>query len=182
MIYSVDKIKELLKSNDEFVHVRLSSQPEGYGVKLINSGGKVISELPLYTGAYIVCMDLPMSVSVLKRVLNKRGPVKFLNRDGVLGVYVKSINTKQGATSDGGMINFTAPVWAYSTSNQQKLKTRATQINRKMEWIKKNGLDFGAVDIVESREGNAAVLEVNTSPSLEGQTLDSYVNMIRGLL
>lgn len=43
-------------------------------------------------------------------------------------------------------------------------------------------LDFGAVDIVESEEGMVAVLEVNTSPSLEGQTLDSYTRMVRSLL
>lgn len=39
------------------------------------------------------------------------------------------------------------------------------------------GLDFGAVDVIyNEREGRAYVLEVNTAPGLEGQTLTDYVN------
>lgn len=36
------------------------------------------------------------------------------------------------------------------------------------------GLDFGAVDIVEDKHGCFFVLEVNTAPGLEGQTIESY--------
>lgn len=36
------------------------------------------------------------------------------------------------------------------------------------------GLDFGAVDIVEDKKGNFYVLEVNTAPGLEGQTINTY--------
>lgn len=43
------------------------------------------------------------------------------------------------------------------------------------------GLDFGAVDIVEDKKGNFYVLEVNTAPGLEGQTVDSYVNALKEL-
>lgn len=37
------------------------------------------------------------------------------------------------------------------------------------------GLDFGAVDIIQDKHGVYYVLEVNTAPGLEGQTLDNYV-------
>ena len=37
------------------------------------------------------------------------------------------------------------------------------------------GLDFGAVDIMETKKGNVCVLEVNCAPGLEGTTLDKYV-------
>jgi glutathione synthase/RimK-type ligase-like ATP-grasp enzyme len=42
------------------------------------------------------------------------------------------------------------------------------------------GLDFGAVDVIwnESQQ-QAYVLEVNTAPGLEGQTLDDYVNYFK---
>ena len=43
------------------------------------------------------------------------------------------------------------------------------------------GLDFGAVDVGVDEEGKAAVFEVNSAPSLQGTTLKSYANMIRGL-
>lgn len=35
-------------------------------------------------------------------------------------------------------------------------------------------LDFGAVDIIEDKKGIFYVLEINTAPGLEGQTLESY--------
>ena len=40
------------------------------------------------------------------------------------------------------------------------------------------GLDFGAVDIVRSKD-SVYVLEVNTSPGVEGTTLISYINAIK---
>lgn len=40
--------------------------------------------------------------------------------------------------------------------------------------VKALGLDFGAVDIVEDKKGNLYVLEVNTAPGLEGQTVEAY--------
>jgi hypothetical protein len=40
-----------------------------------------------------------------------------------------------------------------------------------------SGLDFGAVDVIyNERQGRAYVLEINTAPGLEGQTLTDYAN------
>lgn len=44
------------------------------------------------------------------------------------------------------------------------------------------GLDFGAVDIVEDKNGDLFVLEVNTAPGLEGQTIETYATAIRELV
>ncbi|MGI0012666.1 MAG: ATP-grasp domain-containing protein [Nitrososphaera sp.] len=42
-------------------------------------------------------------------------------------------------------------------------------------------LDFGAVDVIYSAKKNRCwVLEVNCAPGLEGQTIESYSNAIRG--
>jgi glutathione synthase/RimK-type ligase-like ATP-grasp enzyme len=43
------------------------------------------------------------------------------------------------------------------------------------------GLDFGAVDIVVDKDGVAYVLEVNTAPGLEGQTVQSYSQALRAV-
>lgn len=43
------------------------------------------------------------------------------------------------------------------------------------------GLDFGAVDIIEDKNGELFVLEVNTSPGLEGASTELYADALRGL-
>lgn len=40
-------------------------------------------------------------------------------------------------------------------------------------------LDFGAVDIIWNRNKGSFVLEVNTAPGLEGQTLENYINIFK---
>lgn len=44
------------------------------------------------------------------------------------------------------------------------------------------GLDFGAVDLRVSDKSGPCVLEVNTAPGLEGQTLQSYAEAMRQLV
>jgi glutathione synthase/RimK-type ligase-like ATP-grasp enzyme len=43
-------------------------------------------------------------------------------------------------------------------------------------------LDFGAVDCARTKDGTNYVLEVNTAPGLEGQTITAYVDAIRRML
>ncbi len=44
------------------------------------------------------------------------------------------------------------------------------------------GLDFGAVDVIwNDKEQKAYVLEINTAPGLEGQTVTDYANFFRGI-
>lgn len=45
------------------------------------------------------------------------------------------------------------------------------------------GLDFGAVDLIwNEKENKSFILEVNTAPGLEGQTLEKYASAIKGLV
>lgn len=47
--------------------------------------------------------------------------------------------------------------------------------------LEASGLDFGAVDVIWNNHERAAyVLEINTAPGLEGQTVDDYVAFFRG--
>ncbi|AXH71994.1 MAG: glutathione synthase/Ribosomal protein S6 modification [Podoviridae sp. ctbj_2] len=41
------------------------------------------------------------------------------------------------------------------------------------------GLDFGAVDLIETKKGECFVLEVNTACGMEGTTLDKYVEQFK---
>lgn len=45
-----------------------------------------------------------------------------------------------------------------------------------VESVKALGLDFGAVEIGETRHGNCFVIEVNTAPSLDGDTTNERVS------
>lgn len=47
--------------------------------------------------------------------------------------------------------------------------------------IQSLGLDFGAVDIIQDKHGKYYVLEVNTAPGLEGQTIQLYGNAFRAI-
>lgn len=44
------------------------------------------------------------------------------------------------------------------------------------------GLDFGAVDLLEDRAGKCYILEVNTAPGLEGETLTRYTEAFRKMM
>jgi glutathione synthase/RimK-type ligase-like ATP-grasp enzyme len=41
------------------------------------------------------------------------------------------------------------------------------------------GLDFGAVDVIVTKEGEVYALEVNTSPGLEGNTVQKYIDAFK---
>lgn len=43
------------------------------------------------------------------------------------------------------------------------------------------GLDFGAVDIIQDKAGVFYVLEINTAPGLEGQTVERYAEAFRSI-
>ncbi len=47
--------------------------------------------------------------------------------------------------------------------------------------IKAVGLNFGAVDLIEDKFGNAYVLEINTGPGIEGKTVQIYADAFRAL-
>lgn len=45
-----------------------------------------------------------------------------------------------------------------------------------------SGLDFGAIDVIYNKQsGKAYVLEVNSAPGLEGQTIQAYASAFQGL-
>ena len=48
--------------------------------------------------------------------------------------------------------------------------------------LEASGLDFGAVDCILTKGGRAYVLEVNTAPGLEGQTVLDYVQFFKNFL
>lgn len=64
--------------------------------------------------------------------------------------------------------------------NPSPLERIPAVINAATKIFDATGLDFGAVDVIyNEKKGEAFVLEVNTSPGLEGTTLENYVGMFK---
>jgi glutathione synthase/RimK-type ligase-like ATP-grasp enzyme len=56
-------------------------------------------------------------------------------------------------------------------------------LNQSIMALNAVGIDFGAVDVIwNSREERAYVLEINTAPGLEGQTVEDYANAFRRVI
>lgn len=64
---------------------------------------------------------------------------------------------------------------------RNNIKPSGDRDNLAMSAVKALGLDFGAVDIVEDKDGKLFVLEVNTAPGLEGQTITTYTEILEKL-
>lgn len=53
-------------------------------------------------------------------------------------------------------------------------------LNAALDTFRATGLDFGAVDVIYNAKADRAyVLEVNTAPGLEGQTIQTYANALK---
>lgn len=64
---------------------------------------------------------------------------------------------------------------------RNNIKPSEDRNNLAISAVKALGLDFGAVDIVEDKDGKLFVLEVNTAPGLEGQTITTYTEILEKL-
>jgi len=68
-------------------------------------------------------------------------------------------------------------VFVRETCNPPSCVTDAAKLS-----LESSALDFGAVDVIyNAKEGKAYVLEINTAPGLEGQTIKDYAEFFRGL-
>lgn len=64
---------------------------------------------------------------------------------------------------------------------RQGFTTPPCVLQAAMDALKASGLDFGAVDVIyNDKENRAYVLEINTAPGLEGQTITDYAEYFRG--
>ena len=66
--------------------------------------------------------------------------------------------------------------WVFCRSNLDRIPDNESIA---IQAVEAAGLDFGAVDIIRTPNRESIVLEINTAPGLEGETLVSYTNAIR---
>lgn len=64
---------------------------------------------------------------------------------------------------------------------RQNVNPPSDVIEKAKKALEATGLDFGAVDVIyNAQQEKAYVLEVNTAPGLEGQTVEDYAAFFRG--
>lgn len=96
----------------------------------------------------------------------------------------KAIDIQQKKRANGSgadaVIRSHANGWVFCREGVNELPERELISNLAVQGIKALSLDFGAVDIRYSvKKNQAVILEVNTTPGLEGTTLESYSKAIK---
>jgi glutathione synthase/RimK-type ligase-like ATP-grasp enzyme len=117
----------------------------------------------------------PLYVQYIKKEQEYR--VHLGRRDVGNGVGVHTVAVQRKARREG----FQNPNWQVRNHDngfvfiRNGFTTPPSVIHEAKQALVALGLDFGAVDVVyNEKEGRAYVLEINTAPGLEGQTITDY--------
>lgn len=156
---AVEAAKWLADGNAVVVRHKLNGH-SAEGLEIVEKGE--IPKAPLYT-KYIK-KDQEWRVHVFK------GQVFFVQRKARKKDVPDDQVNWQVRNLKGGFIYAHQDVVA-----SEKVKEQAIAAITALE------LDFGAVDIITNKRGDAYVLEVNTACGLEGTTLERYVEQFKGL-
>jgi glutathione synthase/RimK-type ligase-like ATP-grasp enzyme len=115
-----------------------------------------------------VVRDCPLYVKYVKKAKEFRIHVAF---GEVIDVQAKRKRADYEGETDYAIRNHHTG-WVYCRENIEEPTDLREQALRAIQTL---GLDFGAVDIIYNQHYNKCyVLEVNTAPGLEGQTVTSY--------
>jgi glutathione synthase/RimK-type ligase-like ATP-grasp enzyme len=132
----------------------------GAGIEIIEQGAKEICHAPLYTK--YVKKDQEYRIHVFQ------GEVLFQQRKArKIEVPDEEVNW-QVRNLAGGFIFANDGVVAPENVQQQAIKA-----------VEALGLDFGAVDVLTTKRGEAYCLEVNTACGVQGRTLEAYVQAFK---
>lgn len=139
---------------------RLLSSHSGNGIIMITKESERVEPCPLY-------------VKYIKKTLEYRVHV-FANQ------VIDIVQKKRRAASENvnSQIRNHANGWVFCREDI-KINNKNDLSNQALLACNAAGLDFGAVDIVyNAKQKKYYVLEVNTAPGLEGQTITNYSNAI----
>lgn len=132
----------------------------GNGIVVVSPSG-TLPRAPLYTRGVPNCGEYRVHVFADEVILYQK---KSRRVDGEGNVV-----TAVGADAD---VRNLASNWVYRTGNLKRLE-RVEKLA--IDAINAMSLDFGAVDIIMDKDGNVAVLEINTAPGLGNEaTLQAY--------
>lgn len=151
-----DKVRAAEWEHTLFARTKLSGH-SGDGI-IVVAKGEEVPDAPLYT--YYIFKEREYRVHVVgDQVVDTQRKVRDMDRE------VKSWKIR---SHDNGFM--------FIRNNVLVDKTRDEIAVKACNALK---LDFGAVDIIQDPEGNYYVLEINTAPGLEGQTVQNYATAFR---
>lgn len=137
---------------------RVLNGSQGSGIVIISSDDHSIPHCPLYTRAQIKTQEFRVHVADRKVIDFTR---KRRRDGGAASDYIRN--------ADNG--------WVYCRQDECLPNEVAAAA---LMAVTSLGLDFGACDVLFKKETRTPyVLEVNTSPGLEGTSLDKYVKYFR---
>jgi glutathione synthase/RimK-type ligase-like ATP-grasp enzyme len=91
----------------------------------------------------------------------------------VIAVQEKKKRREVERTDDGQLIRNLANGWVFAVNEIRPIDPQGKEVA--INGVKALGLDFGAVDMIFSRDGSYLILEINTAPGLSAETtLEAY--------
>lgn len=108
-------------------------------------------------------------------------------RGGMLNVLDIQRKVRRSGVQDGGVNGDSRPfIWnhendfIFQRGGVDRTTVPIEVMDNAFRAVRALGLDFAAVDVVvEQQTGNVYVLEVNTSPGMEGTTLERYISFFQ---
>lgn len=143
------------------------------------------TELAGHSGAGIVLADdraalvsAPLYVEYVKKQEEYRIHVGRINQESII---ISAQRKARRADTPDDQVNWQirnhANGFVYIRNG---INPPASVIDVARRALEASGLDFGAVDVIfNARQERAYVLEINTAPGLEGQTIEDYATFFR---
>ncbi len=149
------------------VYVRhLTRASSGRGIEIIEPGME-LPDAPLYTKHFKKHKEYRVHVGI-----------KPNGERSVIHIQQKRLREDAPEGRTEGIRNH-ANGWIFACNNVDPLNDQ--QLKVAMDGVAALGLNFGGVDLLVDREGNAVICEINSAPGIEGTTLQQYVNFFRSI-
>jgi D-alanine-D-alanine ligase-like ATP-grasp enzyme len=159
------------QNNIVFCRVKENSF-QGQGIVIAKSKSEIV-DAPLYT------LRVPKKWEYRVHVVNEKAiHVQQKKRLSLAKLVERGIPVGDGLirSYNNGYIFSTELYHSISGEVGQSLQSLSIQA------VKALGLNFGAVDLMVTNKGTVRVLEVNTAPGIEGQTVQAYVSAFQEMI
>jgi hypothetical protein len=169
---SMSEVYKLFDKEGRRVFCRtLTHASEGRGIVIANSLDQIV-QAPLYTRYIPKLYEFRVHASHI-------GPFYIQRKKKLSQEELEA----RGIAPESGLIRNNANGYVFSSILDDisgDIKEEVGELGARA--IRALNLDFGAVDIIMTNKGGMYVLEVNTAPGVEGETVNRYVETLQTLI